>query len=132
MEAITQFAPEFLLLLFLAITFLQSGLDKLLDWGGNCSWLKSHFKDTPLRNSVPLLLGVVTLMELLSGGLALGGIFQFLATGNTLLSFFAGVGSGLTLLMLLLGQRLAKDYEGARTLVVYLIPTLMLLILLRA
>lgn len=132
MEAITQFAPEFLLLLFLAITFLQSGLDKLLDWGGNCSWLKAHFKDTPLRNSVPLLLGVVTLMEILSGGLALGGIFQFLATGNTLLAFIAGVGSGLTLLMLLLGQRLAKDYEGARTLVVYLIPTLMLLILLRA
>ena len=32
-----------LLLAFLAITFLQSGLDKILDWNGNVSWLKVIF-----------------------------------------------------------------------------------------
>ena len=42
-----------LLLAFLAITFLQSGLDKILDWNGNVSWLKSHFSQTILKNNVP-------------------------------------------------------------------------------
>jgi len=30
--------------------------------------------------------------------------------------------SSITLLMLLFGQRLAKDYDGARTIVIYFIP----------
>ena len=40
-----------LLLAFLAITFLQSGLDKIMDWNGNVSWLKSHFSQTILKNN---------------------------------------------------------------------------------
>jgi|GEM_PF-6869632 len=48
---------------FLAILFLQSGLDKVLDWKGNLSWLKGHFGKTFLKNAVPLLLGIITLTE---------------------------------------------------------------------
>mgnify|MGYP000586416037 CR=1 FL=1 len=42
---------EFVLLLlaFLAITFLQSGYDKIADWNGNVSWLKGHFSQTFLN-----------------------------------------------------------------------------------
>ena len=37
----------------LAILFLQSGLDKIFDWKGNLSWLKSHFGSSPLKSVVP-------------------------------------------------------------------------------
>jgi hypothetical protein len=33
--------------------------------------------------------------------------------------------SCITLLMLLFGQRLAKDYDGARTIVIYFIPAIL-------
>ena len=39
MNALTEYATESILLVFLIITFLQSGLDKLLDWKGNLTWL---------------------------------------------------------------------------------------------
>ena len=38
--------------LMLAILFLQSGLDKVLDFGGNLGWLSGHFAKTPLRGAV--------------------------------------------------------------------------------
>ena len=33
---------------FLAILFLQSGLDKVFDWKVNLEWLKGHFADSIL------------------------------------------------------------------------------------
>jgi hypothetical protein len=33
---------------FLAILFLQSGIDKIVDRRGNFEWLKAHFAKTPL------------------------------------------------------------------------------------
>jgi len=63
----TQVAP-LLVLAFLAITFLQSGYDKIKDWKGNVAWLNGHFANTVL----------------------------------------------------------AKDYDGARTIVIYFIPAVLL------
>ena len=31
-----------LVLAFLAVTFIQSGYDKVMDWKGNVAWLKEH------------------------------------------------------------------------------------------
>jgi uncharacterized membrane protein YphA (DoxX/SURF4 family) len=39
-----------LILLFLTITFLQSGYDKLFYWKDNVGWLKGHFSASILRN----------------------------------------------------------------------------------
>ena len=41
---------------FLAILFLQSGIDKILDRRGNFEWLKGHFAKSPLAGIVPALL----------------------------------------------------------------------------
>ena len=40
---------------FLAILFLQSGIDKVVDRRGNLEWLKGHFAKSPLAGMVPLL-----------------------------------------------------------------------------
>ncbi len=131
MEGFKNNLPELLLLLFVVITFLQSGLDKVFDWKGNLSWLKEHFSKTPFRNFVPLLLFVITCMEVLAGMASLVGGMQIVISGNYEIAQAGALLAGLSLLMLLLGQRIAKDYDGARTIVIYLIPTVILLLLLQ-
>lgn len=122
---------EILLLAFLVITFLQSGIDKIIDWKGNLGWLKGHFEKTPLRNMVPLLLGIVLLVEMVAGILCTIGVFQLLISGDTEIAFYGAIFSCASLLMLLFGQRIAKDYEGARTIAVYFIPAIFLVFLLQ-
>ena len=124
-------ATEILLLLFLTITFLQSGIDKLLDWKGNLGWLTDHFSKSIFNGAVPLLLGVVLVLEMLSGILCGVGVFQSAIDGESVFGFYGALLSTLTLLMLLLGQRVAKDYVGAQTIVVYLIPTVFLVYLMQ-
>lgn len=124
-------ATEILLLLFLTITFLQSGIDKILDWKGNLDWLTGHFSKSIFRGMVPGLLGIILVLEMLSGILAGVGAFQFIVDGESSYGFYGAILSGITLLMLLLGQRVAKDYVGAQTIVVYLIPTLFLVFLMQ-
>ncbi len=131
MELLTQNIPVLLLLLFVIITFLQSGLDKIADWKGNLSWLKEHFSKTPFRNAVPLLLFVITCMEMIAGLCSLAGLVQILVSENYQLAQVGSVFASISLLMLLLGQRVAKDYEGAKTIVIYFIPTLILVLLLQ-
>jgi len=114
-----------ILLAFLAITFLQSGYDKIADWNGNVSWLKGHFSQTFLRNQVPASLLLVLALEIVAGVLALVGIAENIKSGATIIGDYACIVSCITLLFLLFGQRIAKDYDGARTIVIYLIPALL-------
>ncbi|MEP2240090.1 DoxX family protein [Maribacter sp.] len=124
-------ATEIIILLFLIITFLQSGFDKITDWSGNISWLKEHFSATPFKNIVPLLVGIILVTEVVAGVLCSVGIYQMLTSGGRTIAFNGAILSAITLLMLLFGQRIAKDYEGAKTIAVYFIPTIILLFLLQ-
>lgn len=131
MNSILDHITEIILLLFLAITFLQSGLDKILDWKGNISWLKSHFSKTFMANMVEVNVAIILILETIAGLLAIIGIYQLLVNDNASLGFYASILSAITLLLLLFGQRVAKDYDGARTIVIYLIPTLFALYILQ-
>ena len=122
---------KLLLLLFLAIVFLQSGIDKILDWKGNLEWLKIHFSKTFFASQVPLLLFSILILECISGVLASIGIVMIIMGKPSLIPLYAAGLSAISLLCLLLGQRLAKDYEGAKTIVIYLMPTVFLLYLLQ-
>lgn len=113
------------ILVFLAITFLQSGYDKLFYWKDNVEWLKGHFAKTPLKNLVPLALLHILVLELISGVLCIVGCIELLINNGRLFGFYGAVFSCITLLMLLFGQRLAKDYDGARTIVIYFMPAVM-------
>ena len=121
---------ETLILLFLIVTFLQSGVDKLIDWKGNLSFIKVHFKNSPLKNSVPLLLAIILIMEILASLLMIIGIYQIHTSELKEIAILGVMLSGLSLIFLLIGQRLAKDYAGAMTLAVYFIITIIGLVLL--
>jgi uncharacterized membrane protein YphA (DoxX/SURF4 family) len=114
-----------LILVFLTITFLQSGYDKIFYWKDNVEWLKGHFAKTQLKNHVPLALLHVLVLELLSTILCAVGAIELLLNSGRTFGYYGAVFSCITLLMLLVGQRLAKDYDGARTIVIYFIPTVM-------
>ena len=114
-----------LILAFLAVTFIQSGYDKVMDWKGNVAWLKEHFAKTRLKNQVPLALFHVLVLELISGVLCVVGGIQLLVNNGRTFGLYGGIFSCITLIMLLFGQRLAKDYDGARRIVIYFIPAVM-------
>lgn len=116
------FYLKILVLLFVFITFLQSGLDKVTDWKGNISWLKDHFKDTAIRGMVPLSLLLVLVFEWLTTLATVLAFYEVWKGENNQWAVVSLVLAALTLMMLLLGQRLAKDYDGARTIVIYLMP----------
>lgn len=132
METLLNNAAEILILIFLIITFLQSGIDKVFDWTGNLSWLKEHFLETPLQKLVPYLLGTLLLAEMVAGTLCAVGLYQMLIMGNASMALYGAIMSCVALLMLLFGQRMAKDYDGAKTVAVYFIPAVFLVFLLQA
>jgi hypothetical protein len=115
---------------FLAILFLQSGIDKILDRRGNFEWLKGHFAKSPFAGIVPLLLISITILEVAAGALsAVGCVFIILARDSTVAFYGASI-SAVAVLALFFGQRIAKDYAGAAVLVPYFLLVLVTMYLL--
>ncbi len=106
-------------LAFFGVCFLQSGLDKVTDRKGNLDWLSPHFAKSPFRGIVPLLLSVLTLLEVGSGTACSAAIVSVLAGGPAWAATGALSLVCLTLLCLFAGQRLSKDYVGAAVLAGY-------------
>jgi len=127
LEEIGRNLPALLAALMVAVLFLQSGLDKVFDWTGNLGWLTGHFSKTFLAPLVPLLLGTITVMELAAGTLAAVGLVYFLIASSTVIIFWSTVVAALSLLSLFFGQRIAKDYPGAVSIVPYFILVLVLM-----
>lgn len=121
--------PALFAALFVAILFIQSGLDKVFDWKGNLEWLTGHFSKTFLARMVPMMLGTITLMELATGILAAAGIVYFLFTGSLNVIFCSAIFGAASLTALFFGQRIAKDYPGAAVLVGYFLLLLALIVI---
>jgi hypothetical protein len=115
---------------FLAILLLQSGIDKVVDRRGNLEWLTGHFAKSPLAGLVPLMLSVITLLELAAGGLSAVGCVLILVLRGSTLAFYGAVIAAISLTALFFGQRVAKDYPGAAILVPYFLLTLVAIYLL--
>lgn len=122
--ALAHIVLQVLAALFLAILFLQSGIDKVTDRKGNLEWLNGHFAKSPLARMVPLLLTIITALELGAGALSAAGVVQIVALDAATLAFWGAVLSGVSIVCLFFGQRVAKDYAGAAGLVPYFLTAL--------
>src|SRR5690554_3240785 len=119
-----------LLLLLFSVTFGFSAWEKISDWKGNKEFLKSYFIATWVPPFISIIMGVLLLVEIAAtvmGVLAMFAILQEKTFRN--LSLYAGLLYCLALLILLIGQRIAKDYDGARNIVIYFIPAIFLVFL---
>ena len=115
--------------LFVAILFLQSGLDKIFNYKGNLEWLTGHFAKSPLGGTVGMMLPVLTAMEVATGILSAVGLVYFLVTGAVSLIFYASILAAASLTALFFGQRVAQDYPGAAVLVPYFLLSLLMMYL---
>ena len=118
-------AAQSMIGIFLSTALVQSGIDKLADRKGNLDWLEGHFSSSILNGMGPLMLSIITVLELAGGGLcAVGAVLLMIGhTGNYLITGL--LIAGFNFLALFFGQRVAKDYEGAAVLVGYFILTML-------
>jgi len=115
---------------FLAILFLQSGIDKIVDRQGNLEWLKGHFAKSPLAGTVPVLFGILMIVEVSAGVLSGFGFLALLFAHNPKIAFYGAIVSAIAVLCLFFGQRMAKEYAGAAILAPYFLVTLVAIYLL--
>ena len=115
---------------FLAILFLQSGIDKVVDRRGNFEWLKGHFAKSPLAGIVPALLICITILEVAAGALSGVGSLLIILLKDSTIAFYGAILSAAAITALFFGQRMAKDYAGAAVLVPYFLLTLLVIYLL--
>jgi hypothetical protein len=115
---------------FLAILFLQSGIDKIVDRRGNLEWLKGHFSKSPLAGIVPLMVTAITILEIAAGALSATGCALIVLSRDSTVAFYGALVSAISIIALFFGQRMAKDYAGAAILVPYFLLALIAIYLL--
>ncbi len=128
--SIAWYLLQLLVSAFLAILFLQSGIDKIVDRKGNLEWLSGHFAKSPLAGMVPGLFGILTIVELAAGLLSGIGFLALIFAHNPTIAFYGAIVSAIAVLCLFFGQRMAKEYAGAAVLVPYFLLALVAIYLL--
>jgi hypothetical protein len=108
-------------LAFFLIVFIQSGIDKIIDYKGNLTFLKGLFKAFFSPPLITLALNSVTILEVISGVLCLIGIGDFILNDSSFIGLLGLITGSFALLILLFGQRVSKNYEGAKTIAIYFI-----------
>jgi hypothetical protein len=115
---------------FLAILFLQSGIDKVIDRRGNLEWLKGHFAKSPLAGIVSALLICITILEVAAGALSAVGCVLIICLKDSTVALYGAILSAAAITALFFGQRVAKEYAGAAVLIPYFLLTLLAIYLL--
>jgi diacylglycerol kinase len=116
---IASYILQILVSAFLAILFLQSGIDKVVDRQGNRAYLQQHFGKSPLHGTVGPMFAVITLLEISAGALSGMGCVVLILTHDSMVAYLGAVVGAINLCALFFGQRVAKDYAGAAALVPY-------------
>ena len=109
---------------FLAVLFLQSGVDKVVDRRGNLEWLQAHFAKSPLAGIVPAMVTAITILEIAAGALSAIGCVVIILSRDSTVAFYGATIAAIAIVALFFGQRMAKDYAGAAVLVPYFLLAL--------
>lgn len=121
---IVQLLPGIFASAFMAVLFLQSGLDKAFHYRDNLAYHRDHFKNSPLVGLIGPMTAVITVLEVAAGAVAaLGCVLLILGRGQAV-AFYGQALAALDLLCLFFGQRMAKDYVGAANLVPYFLAAM--------
>ena len=110
-----------LILSFFSIVFIQSGLDKVFNKKGNLSFLYDLLGKVFSKSLIIVAFYSITLLEVASGFLCLIGMFEVFLYGSSALGYWGLIVGALALLILLFGQRMSQNYDGAKTITIYFI-----------
>ena len=114
----------FLILVFFGITYSFSLLEKILNWKPTISFYREHFKTSFLSKNIDLAVGLVCVLEAIVLLILAKNSYNYYLSSSvdSYLEFL--LSSACLILFLLVGQRIAKDYQGATSLGVYFIVNL--------
>src|SRR4030081_2452924 len=101
---IASYILQILVSAFLAILFLQSGIDKVVDRRGNRAYLEQHFAKSPLAATVGPMFAVITVLEISAGALSGAGAVALLLTHDPTVAFLGAVVGAINLTALFFGQ----------------------------
>ena len=110
-----------LILSFFSIVFIQSGLDKVFNKKENLSFLYELLGKVFSKSLILVAFYSITLLELASGFLCLIGVLEIILYGSSALGYWGLIVGALALLILLFGQRMSQNYDGAKTITIYFI-----------
>lgn len=121
MTIIPDHLTEILILLFLTATFVISLIEKLADWKGTISYISEIFKTSFIKSFVKPLIAILMMLEVLTLFFLVIGIFQLYFSNEKESAILGCAFSAISIIYMLIGQRIAKDYPGATSLTVYFI-----------
>ena len=110
--------------MFIGIVMAQSGLDKIFNWEGELDFITEKFSKTILSNFSTIGLIQVTIIETLSGLLSLLGSIMVLFYDDKSYGIVGLILAAGSFCILMAGQRISKDYDGAAALVPYFLLTM--------
>lgn len=110
-----------LICLYLTVSFSFSIGEKLMSWSATIAYYQEHFKDTFIKNVVPLTIFIVIILEFTTTVLLVVGLILDFLSQRIILLELGLFSAAITFLILLIGQRIAKDYQGAMSITVYFI-----------
>ena len=119
MIILSQHHAEILILAFLIITYAISIIEKLADWKATVDYIKARFKETIVGSFIKPLIAFLIFLETFTLVFLSAGIVQLFQGDKTENALIGCTYSCYTILFMLIGQRIAKDYEGATSLGVY-------------
>jgi hypothetical protein len=114
---------------FLAILFLQSGLDKLVDRKGNLEYIRGYFAKSPLARGAASMFWVLTVLEVSTGVMSALGVVYLLYPGSPQVAFLGASLATVCFLSLFFGQRMTKDYASASAMAPYFLVGLAAMLL---
>ena len=113
----------FLIISYLTLSFGYSILEKMIQWQSSKNYYVAHFKNTFLKNHVSAAIVFVMILEFISVGLNMLGLYRLVFSHGSQTSLYGLVATAITLIVLMTGQRIAQDYSGAMNITVYFILT---------
>ncbi len=121
MELLVKDTIVILCALFFTVTYLFSAVEKLTDWNGTIAYYKEHFKRTFLKKGLPYSIGIIVFIELIILLSLFFGLYRFIEFGTVSSLYNSYIMSAGLLLLFLTAQRIAKDYQGSLSILIYLI-----------
>ncbi len=119
MRLLTTHHTELLILTFLIITYGISLIEKFADWKGTVAYIRETFENTFVSSFIKPLLAILVFLETITLFFLTVGLFQLFRGNENENALIGCTSSCYTILYMLIGQRVAKDYQGATSLAVY-------------
>lgn len=111
--------------LFVCITYTFSFFEKCFDYSNTKQWLENHFQKSIIKKYVSLGLNILLLAECITMLLSFYALYSLFFYKDLGAVFLMNIANIFCLFLMLIGQRFAKDFDGARTIVIYFIPSLL-------